>query len=252
MPSTVQPFIIRDYLMPTEFACYALWLGTMEFSRALEFQMEICRLKKEGFEPDVLLLLEHPPVITLGRNTKGRNVLVSLEFLCQRGVGLFEIDRGGDVTFHGPGQLVGYPILRLAKGEQDVHLYMRKLEDTLIGLLARHGIQTWRREKLTGVWTSEGKIAAMGVHISRWITRHGFALNVSTDLSYFQMIIPCGLVGQKVTSMEALLSRSFSLRDIAVDYAGEFARIFGRKLEWLDEDQLREKMSRHADKFAIA
>ncbi len=238
--------------MPNEPACYALWLETIEFSRALEFQMEICRSKKEGFEPDVLLLLQHSPVITLGRNAKESNILASSEYLRRLGVEVFEIDRGGDVTFHGPGQLVGYPILRLGKGEQDVHLYMRKLEDTLIGLLARHCIQSWRREKLTGVWTSEGKIAAMGVHLSRWITRHGFALNVSTDLSFFRLIIPCGLAGHKVTSMEALLSRSFNLRDIAADYASEFARVFGRKLEWLDEDKLREKMRRHADKFAVA
>jgi lipoyl(octanoyl) transferase len=233
-------------------SCYAVWLGKMDYSSALDLQMEICRLKKQGFEPDVLLLLEHPPVITLGRNAKAGNLLVSREGLRNYGVDLFEIDRGGDITFHGPGQLVGYPILKLGRGEQDVHAFMRHLEDSLISLLAWHGIHSWRRDKLTGVWTSKGKIAAMGIHISRWITRHGFALNVTTDLSFFQMIIPCGLVGQSVTSMEAVLSRSFNVRDVASDYTYEFGRVFARRLELLKENELRAKLESHAHKITVA
>ncbi len=190
-----------------------------------------------------MLLLEHPPVITLGRNGRWSNLLASDEILQARGVDRFEIDRGGDITFHGPGQLVGYPILRLERGERDVHLYMRSLEECLIRMLSAYGIRAHRDPGHTGVWTEGGKIAAMGVHLSRWITRHGFALNVNTDLSYYDLIVPCGIAGKTVTSMSRILSRPVRLEDVADRTAVEFAALFGRRLEWHTEEELRSELA---------
>lgn len=212
--------------------CWAAWLGRTDYGRALDLQMRICASRKLGWEPDVLLLLEHPPTITLGRNGRWHNLLVPEEILRLKGVERFETDRGGDITFHGPGQLVGYPILRLEPSERDVHRYMRNLEECLIRTLQSFGIDGGRNDRYTGVWTSRGKVAAMGVHISRWITRHGFALNVNTDLSYYDLIIPCGISGEQVTSMERLLSRPVSLEEVVKRVAVEFASVFGRDLEW--------------------
>ncbi len=192
--------------------------------------MRICDCKKRGFLPDALLLLEHPPTITLGRRADRNHLLVREDELRARGIALWETDRGGDVTFHGPGQLVGYPLLALQGGERDVHAYMRNLEESLIRLLAAYGIQAERDLRFTGVWTKGGKIGALGVHISRWITRHGFALNVQTDLSYFDLIVPCGIVGRGVTSMQRLLSRRFDLAEVAERYVREFGPVFNRTM----------------------
>lgn len=205
-----------------------MWCGAVSYSDALELQMRICNLKKLGFQDDVLLLLEHPPTITLGRNAHADNLLVSEERLKTLGVALWNVDRGGDITFHGPGQLVGYPLLSLGPGERDVHGYMRNLEESLIRLLAGYGIEGARNSGFTGVWTGRGKIAAMGVHLSRWITRHGFALNVSTDLSYYNLIVPCGIVGKGVTSVERLIGRAPELSEVAERYIFEFGSVFGR------------------------
>jgi lipoate-protein ligase B len=211
--------------------CYQVFLRErMEYAHALALQMQICERKKSGLEPDVLLLLEHFPVITLGRNGDWHNLVVPEETLKAKGVGRYHVDRGGDITFHGPGQLVGYPLLKLERHEQDVHRYMRNLEETIIRLLAEYGIDAWRTEKMTGVWTGSGKICAMGVHISRWVTRHGFALNVNTDLSFYDLIIPCGLVGKQVTSMQAILGREVDLQEVADRVSEHFGRIFGRRM----------------------
>jgi lipoate-protein ligase B len=191
--------------------CLFIWQGRVSYSHALDLQMRICESKKRGFNKDVLLLLEHPPTITLGRSGSLENLLVSEDRLKSQGIDLRHADRGGDITFHGPGQLVGYPILALQSRERDVHAYMHRLEESLIGLMTRFGIEAMRDSRFTGVWTSMGKIAAMGVHISRWITRHGFALNVNTDLSYFDLIVPCGITGRNVTSMQQHLSRTIDL-----------------------------------------
>jgi lipoyl(octanoyl) transferase len=220
--------------------CIAAWLGTIPYSRALELQMNICNSKKHGFLPDVLLLLEHPPVITLGRNANRQNLLVAEEFLKARGVELWDVDRGGDITFHGPGQLVGYPILSLEGEERDVRKYMQNLEESLIRLLARYGICGERNADYTGVWTGAKKIAAMGVHLSRWITRHGFAFNVATDLSFYDLIVPCGIKGKGVTSMRQLLEFAPELREVADNYILEFAFTFNRNMMVMDEFGLRE------------
>ena len=235
-----------------ERTCLAVFLGPVEYLRAIELQMQVCQTKKQGFEEDVLLLLEHPPTITLGRNGKWTHLLASDHELNLRGVGRFEVDRGGDITFHGPGQLVGYPILQLAKEERDVRRYMRDLEEALIRLLADYGIMAARQEGLTGVWTSRGKIAALGVHISRWITRHGFALNISTDLSCFDWIVPCGVSGRGVASMSSILDRQVELREVAEKFVCEFGNVFARETIWVSEDEFKDRLSRYAREIAVA
>lgn len=200
--------------------------------------MRICNLKKRGFDKDVLLLLEHPPTITLGRSGDRSHLLVSDSALKSRGIGLWNIDRGGDITFHGPGQLIGYPILSLQPPERDVRAYMRRIEESLIRLLSCYGISGGREERFTGVWTSSGKIAAMGVHISRWVTRHGFALNVNTDLSYYDLIVPCGIVGKKVTSIQEILSHPLNMDDIVHTYIPIFGSVFERAMKFISEAAL--------------
>ncbi len=226
---------------------YAAWMGRQEYERALRLQRAACDLKKDGLDEDFLILLEHSPTITLGRNADWRHLTATDETLQSLGIQRFEVERGGDITFHGPGQLVGYPILQLRAGERDVHLLMRTLEQSLIDLLAEYGIESERREKLTGVWTRKGKIAAMGIHISRWITRHGFALNVNTDVSYFDLIVPCGIAGKGVVSMSGLTGITFSLEEIARHYAVHFGRLFCRSLQWLTAENLLLKLEQASE-----
>jgi lipoyl(octanoyl) transferase len=220
--------------------CIVVRQGRVPYAQALELQMKICEFKKGGFDKDVLLLLEHPPTVTLGRNALPGHLLARDGDLEARGVGLFRVDRGGDVTFHGPGQLVGYPILALQAGERDVHAYMRNLEESLIRLLHYYGIAAGRDPKYTGVWTERGKIAAMGVHISRWVTRHGFALNVNTDLSFYELIVPCGIVGKGVSSMSDELRHAVDLVDVAETYIPMFASLFNRNVIRMTTEELTE------------
>ncbi|MCS7042415.1 MAG: lipoyl(octanoyl) transferase LipB [Bryobacteraceae bacterium] len=178
-------------------------LGLVPYGQAWDLQRELERRRKAGEIPDQLLLLEHPHVLTLGRNGKPEHLLVSRERLAELGIEFYEIDRGGDITYHGPGQIVGYPVIDLREWKRDVVAYVRGIEEVIIRALARFGIESWREPGATGVWTRAGKICAIGVHISRWVTTHGFALNWTTDLKYYQYIVPCGLP-RPVTSMEAL------------------------------------------------
>jgi lipoyl(octanoyl) transferase len=245
-----------------------LQLGTLDYATGLCLQQRLVDLRKDGRIGDVILLLEHSPVITLGRNGKQKNIVASPEHLAQRGVEIFECDRGGDVTFHGPGQLVGYPIFDLRQiavattdgkrktlGAVD---YVRRLEEVLIRTCAGFGIPTARICGLTGVWTvpssrteknnslancsaesrdplsPEAKIAAIGVHISRAVTSHGFALNVNTDLDYFNLIIPCGITSKPVTSMEKELGRQLSLQDVAHSISRNFGLVFESPMLWLE------------------
>lgn len=191
-----------------------LWtvtLGRLPYGDALELQRSIARDRISGTIPqDVLLLVEHPPVVTLGRGTKEKNLVASPEFLQSKGVELFEVERGGDVTFHGPGQLVGYPIIDLKRHREDLHWYLRKIEEALINTLADFGIPGERNTAFTGVWTRGRKIASIGVHARDWVTWHGFALNVTTDLSFFELIVPCGIDGVVMTS----IARELGLEDI--------------------------------------
>ncbi len=204
--------------------CQVRELGLIDYGRALEMQKELTGARKEGLIPDQLLLLEHPHVITMGRNGRAENVLAGEDVMARAGISFYPIDRGGDVTYHGPGQLVGYPIFDLREWKRDVGAYVRGVEQAIIDALAEFGISAGRIPKLTGVWVGERKIAAIGVHLSRWVTSHGFALNVNTDLSYFQYIVPCGLT-KPVTSMAALGVRA-GLPEVAATVAACFGRVF--------------------------
>jgi lipoyl(octanoyl) transferase len=204
-------------------------LGTIGYEDALNLQRQLVEDRKQGRIPDQLLLLEHPDVITLGVRTRSdrSHVLASPESLAAQGVGLFETGRGGDVTYHGPGQLVGYPIIDLNPDRRDVHRYVRDLEAVLIRTVAAFGISAGRIQGLTGIWVGDEKLAAIGVRISRWVTSHGFALNVSTDLSRFGLIVPCGITDKGVTSMEQLLSRPVPMVEVEDVLIREFAEVFG-------------------------
>jgi lipoyl(octanoyl) transferase len=247
-------------------------LGTLDYASGLRLQQQLVALRKEEKIGDVLLLLEHKPVITLGRNAKAANVIASPELLAQCWVELFECDRGGDVTFHGPGQIVGYPIfdlrgyapgatdrpstLRKSLGAVD---FVRRLEEVLMRTCADFAIATKRVKGLTGVWTTdreghdfsradneqdkgaalaaevnEAKLAAIGVHISRLVTSHGFALNVNTDLSYFNLIIPCGITSRPVTSMQRELGRELDLNSVAESISRNFGVVFQSQMLWVD------------------
>jgi lipoyl(octanoyl) transferase len=209
--------------------CALRQLGRVDYASALQLQQQLAADRKQGLIPDQLLLLEHPHVITMGRNGHAENLLADDDIMARAGIAFYPTDRGGDVTYHGPGQLVGYPILDLRDWQRDVGAYVRAVEETIIATLAEYGIAAGRIPKLTGVWVGERKIAAIGVHLSRWVTWHGFALNVSTDLSYFQYIVPCGLT-RPVTSMAALGVRA-SLDEVGPRLAVHFARIFDCEME---------------------
>jgi lipoyl(octanoyl) transferase len=198
----------------------------MDYADSLRLQRERVAARKAGVIPDTLLLLEHPHVYTLGRNAKKENLLISAEQLAARGAQVFEIDRGGDVTYHGPGQLVGYPILDLAQHRCDVAWYMRSLEEVLIAVAGEYGIEAGRLAGAPGVWVENNKLAALGVHISRWVTSHGFAFNVNTDLGYFDWIVPCGLRDKGVTSLQRLLGRLVGMDEVAEKVARHFGRVF--------------------------
>ena len=201
-------------------------LGRVGYARGLELQQRLVAERQAGRIPDQLLLLEHDPVFTLGRNARAENVLWPAELLCARGFEVFETGRGGDVTYHGPGQLVGYPILELGPGRRDVHRYVRDLEEVMIRTCADHGLAATRVPGLTGAWLGDEKIGAIGVRIARWVTSHGFALNVGTDLSAFELIVPCGIRNRGVTSLERALGRTLSLDDVMDRLAAHFAAVF--------------------------
>ena len=207
-------------------------LGRVAYDAALELQAGLVEERRRGDVGDLLLLLEHPPVITLGVKTRGSqmNIVASAETLAREGVSVFETGRGGDITYHGPGQLVGYPIFDLRPDRCDVHEYVRDIEQALMFALAEFGIESARLEGRTGVWVGapgrEEKIAAIGVRISRWITSHGFALNVATNLRHFQLIVPCGIADRGVTSITRVLGRDVPMRDVEDAVIRGFERVF--------------------------
>jgi lipoyl(octanoyl) transferase len=205
-------------------------LGRVPYARGLEIQEALVAERQAGRSPDHLLLLEHDPVFTLGRNARHENVLFPAEALRERGFDVFETGRGGDVTYHGPGQVVGYPVLDLSPDRRDVHRYVRDLEEVMILACADYGVEAGRVEGLTGAWVGADKIGAIGVRIARWVTSHGFAFNVSTDLSAFDLIVPCGIRGRGVTSLERLLHRPVALEEAMDRLATHFATVFGRTL----------------------
>ena len=207
-------------------------LGIHTWDAAFELQQRLVSARKPGAIDDVLLLCEHPHVITLGRNASQKNLLASEHVLRQKGVELRETNRGGDITYHGPGQIVGYPILNLDRIRRDVHWYVRTLEEAMIRASADFGVAAYRIPGKTGTWVQlsgdipEEKLAAIGVHISRWVTSHGFAYNVSTDLRFFDLIIPCGIADRKATSLEKLLHRNVSLDEVKPRLIHHLAELF--------------------------
>ena len=206
-------------------------LGVVPYGDGLELQRELVERRKSGAIPDQLLLLEHPPVITLGVKTRNdrSHVVATQEALQEEGVEVFESGRGGDVTYHGPGQLVGYPVLDLRPDRCDVHRYVRDLEEVLIRVAASFGVTAGRLPGLTGAWVGEEKLAAIGVRIARWVTSHGFALNVSTNLAHFGLIVPCGITGKGVTSLEKLLGRPVPMTEVEDAAVEAFCAVFERR-----------------------
>jgi lipoyl(octanoyl) transferase len=201
-------------------------LGRMEYAAALALQINLVERRKRGEIPDQLLIVEHPHVVTMGRNGHPENLLATPEILQRAGIELHHTDRGGDVTYHGPGQIVGYPIFDLREWKRDVVAYVRALEQVLIEALAEFGIAGGRLPGATGVWVAGAKVAAIGVHISRWVTSHGFALNLDTDLDYFKYIVPCGLT-RPVTSLRAV-GCGASRAEVTTSMAAAFGRVFER------------------------
>ena len=221
----------------------AVDLGLLPYAQALEIQRAAARARLSGeLRDDVLLLVEHPPVVTLGRAAQKAHVVVPQDLLATRGVEVFEVERGGDVTFHGPGQLVGYPIFDLRQHKQDLHWYLRQLEEALILALQSYELLAWRNAGYTGVWVGPErprKIASIGVHARDWVTWHGFALNVTTDLTFFELIVPCGLQNVEMTS----LARETGRDDVTVvralpDVANALGSAFERDVEWESADIL--------------
>lgn len=236
--------------------CRILDLGLIGYADALALQKSLVAARKvcateNNDIGDVLLLCEHPHVITLGRNGKREHLLVSEHVLRQKGVQLHATDRGGDVTYHGPGQIVGYPILNLGAIRRDVGWYVRSLEEMMIRATADFGIMARREAGKTGVWVeghapggqAQKKLAAIGVHLSRWVTSHGFAYNVSTDLRYFDLIIPCGIAGCQATSLEELLAGPVDRQEAATRLAKRFGEVFGLEMQPAPPEEVLEKLS---------
>jgi lipoyl(octanoyl) transferase len=205
-------------------------LGTISYSDGLALQQSLVEERRSDRIPDTLLLLQHPHVVTLGvkRDAARAHLVVPEGELADRGVEVFEAGRGGDITYHGPGQLVAYPILDLRPDRQDVHRYVRDLEEVMIRVCADYGLTAGRIAGLSGTWIGDGKIGAVGIRISRWITSHGIAFNVTTDLSYFDVIVPCGIQDKSVTSLAVELSREVPMREVEARFAERFADVFDR------------------------
>lgn len=225
--------------------CRVLYLGLVSYEKAYDLQRRLHKFRREGRIDDVLILLEHEPVVTIGRRGERHNILVSDELLQSKGIRVFEIDRGGDVTFHCPGQLVGYPILDLKIHGKNIHKYLRNLEEVIIRSLKVYGIDGQRIENHTGVWVGDKKIASIGIGIKGWVTFHGFALNINSDLSYFSLIRPCGFESRTVTSMSEILGRPVEPKDFRHQLIEQFREVFslemeedGKKISTLDSKEI--------------
>ncbi|MHB8485233.1 MAG: lipoyl(octanoyl) transferase LipB [Candidatus Acidiferrales bacterium] len=253
----------------SEKTCWVIDLGLMTYQPGFDLQRRLVAARKCGAVPDVLLLCEHPHVITLGRNGRQEHLLASAHLLRQMGVEFHSSDRGGDITYHGPGQIVGYPILNLAAIRRDVAWYVRQLEEAMIRATAEFGIVAGRKTGMTGVWvddvasatssaanvvaakdanTNEGgaeKLAAIGVHLSRWVTSHGFAYNVSTDLRYFDLIVPCGIRDKRATSLERLLGRAVGREELAPRIVAHLGEVFERDMRMVSRENLEEALQEH-------
>jgi len=209
-------------------------LGTVDYAEAHRLQKELQAKRISGEIGDTVLLLEHPPVLTMGRSAKEQHVLAAPEVLAARGISVHEVGRGGDVTYHGPGQLVAYPIIDLKPDRRDVRKYMWSLEETMIRTCADFGLLATRMEGLNGAWVGDRKVGAVGVRISRWVTMHGLALNANSDLTHFDLIVPCGIQDKKVTSLSAEIGRTVFATDVIDPLARHFAELYDTDVEWQD------------------
>lgn len=227
--------------------CWVVDLGLLPYGPACELQRQLVHARKLGVIPDVLLLCEHPHVITLGRNGQRENLRASKYLLTQMNVEFHPTDRGGDITYHGPGQIVGYPILDLAEHRRDVRWYVSQLEEVMMRAAVDSGVATKRRAGQHGVWvdapTGEEKLAALGVHLSRWVTSHGFAYNVSTDLRFFDLIVPCGIPDKRPTSLEKILGRAVRMDEVQPRLIARFGEVFGRAMISVIRAELEEALS---------
>jgi len=227
--------------------CLVVELSLIGYAQAYGLQRRLAAARKANVVPDVILLCEHPHVITLGRNGKRENVQASDHLLRQMNVEFHTTDRGGDVTYHGPGQLVGYPILNLGAIRRDVAWYVHQLEETMIRTSAEFGVAARRVEARRGIWvdvpgTGEEKLGAIGVHISQWVTSHGFAYNVSTDLRYFELIVPCGIPDKRPTSLERLLGRCLQVAEVTPVMAAKFGEVFGITMRRATREEIEERL----------
>jgi lipoyl(octanoyl) transferase len=236
--SSRSSFTMQIQASQTRRMCEARWLGVVQYDEGLRLQEQTVERLRASEAPEQLLLLEHPHVFTLGRGADMANILADQQQLQFNSVEVHETGRGGDVTYHGPGQLVGYPIINLKPDRCDVHRYVRDIEEVLIQTIAGFGVTGTRIAGLTGVWVGNEKIGAIGVRIARWITSHGFALNVNTDLSYFKMIVPCGITDKGVTSLSRILGGQIELREVAAVAASRFAEVFGRQVVFPDSGSI--------------
>jgi len=247
--------------------CWTVDLGSIGYERAWDLQKRIVAARKLALIPDVLLLCEHPHVITMGRNGRAEHLLASETMLRARGVEFHATNRGGDITYHGPGQIVAYPILNLAEIRRDVGWYVRQLEEAMIRTTAEYGIAAERREGRTGIWVNvtdtdgiagvhetntEEKLGAIGVHISRWVTSHGLAYNVATDLNYFDLIVPCGIVGKRATSLTRLLNRAVEMHDAKPRLVRHLGDCFGRAMRAVSPEELESALAAQEIPAAVA
>jgi lipoyl(octanoyl) transferase len=231
-------------------------LGLLPYGPACALQSRLVAVRKAGVIPDVLLLCEHPHVITLGRNGKREHLRVGERLLSQMNVAFHATDRGGDITYHGPGQIVGYPILDLAQHRRDVRWYVQQLEEVMIRASAHFGVAARRITDRHGIWVDtaagEEKLAALGVHLSRWVTSHGFAYNVATDLRYFDLIVPCGIAGKRATSLERVLDHAISSEEVLPKLVAHFGDVFNREMIVLSRAALEERMANRADALPLS
>ncbi|MFQ5874317.1 MAG: lipoyl(octanoyl) transferase LipB [Dehalococcoidia bacterium] len=218
--------------------CLTVDIGPSEFGRAWQLQRYLWQARLEGKLDDLLIFTEHHPTYTIGRGGDEAHLLAEEEELRGKGVTLYRIDRGGDITYHGPGQLVGYPILDLSALYKDIHRYLRELEKALIMTMTDFGLEARQVPGLTGVWVKERKLASIGIRVSRWVTMHGFALNVATDMAFFRDIIPCGIWGKEMTSMAELLGVELPLHQVAERFTINFGEVFGREMIKVAVDNL--------------
>jgi lipoyl(octanoyl) transferase len=235
--------------------CWITDLGVQAYGPACVLQRRLVEARKAGAIPDVLVLCEHPHTITLGRNGKREHLRAGEGTLAARNVEFHETDRGGDITYHGPGQIVGYPILDLTEHRRDVRWYVQQLEDVMIRAAVDYGVAAKRVPGQHGAWVKtpagEEKLGALGVHLSRWVASHGFAFNVSTDLGYFDLIVPCGIPGKRATSLERLLGRAVACAEVRERLSAHFGEIFERDMEQVSLRGLEDAESFHADKEKV-